>query len=295
MTTPRGPGVPATEPGALAPFLARVSARLADLLPQLVRVLARHWLLLANIVLTLQALLPYLAPALMQLGYLRAGHNLYSLYVPLCHQLPERSFFAGGYQLPVCARDTGIYAGFALGLLALWLLSRSTKPTELPRWPVLVLMSVFVGAMAIDGLTSYAGLRETTNAVRLVTGTATGWALATVTVPMVNSQLWVLPGRGRVVEGPGRVLAWLGLLALSLAVLQWVMPLAGVVYPLLVSAAIVVTFIAVNLVFVGLMPPFERKATRLRDAWPQMLVALALTVGELALAGGLRVVLERFG
>jgi uncharacterized membrane protein len=213
----------------------------------------------------------------------------------LCHQLPERSFFAGGYQLPVCARDTGIYAGFALGLLVLWLLSRGTKPTELPRWPVLVLMGAFVGTMAVDGLTSYAGLRETTNAVRLVTGTATGWALATVTVPMVNSQLWARPGRGRIIEGAGQVLAWLGSLVLSLVVLHWVLPLTGVVYPVLASIAIVVTFIAVNLVFVGLMPPFERKALRLRGAWPQLIVALALTVGELVLAGGLRVLLERLG
>ncbi len=31
-----------------------------------------------------------------------------------CHQLPERSFFIGGYQWPLCARCTGIVAGYLL-------------------------------------------------------------------------------------------------------------------------------------------------------------------------------------
>jgi uncharacterized membrane protein len=37
----------------------------------------------------------------------------------LCHQLPERSFFLDGHQLPVCARCTGLYLG-AIGGLVAW-------------------------------------------------------------------------------------------------------------------------------------------------------------------------------
>lgn len=38
----------------------------------------------------------------------------YAIGAIVCHQLPERSFHLSGYQLPVCARCLGIYAGFAV-------------------------------------------------------------------------------------------------------------------------------------------------------------------------------------
>lgn len=41
----------------------------------------------------------------------------------ICHQLPDRSFFVDGQQLPVCARCTGLYLGAAAGFAA-WLLVR---------------------------------------------------------------------------------------------------------------------------------------------------------------------------
>lgn len=211
----------------------------------------------------------------------------------LCHQLPERSFIAGGHQLPVCARDTGIYAGFVLGLLALWVLTRGRRPTEPPRWPMLAVLGVFIASMAYDGLTSYAGLRNTTNDIRLVTGFVTGWALSTLTVPMLNSQLFARSGSGRVLDGPGQSAGWFVLLAAGYAFVRWVMPITGVFYPVAVTAAIVVTFVSVNLVLVGLAPSFERKAARLRDAWIAMVLAGVLTVLELGVAAWIRVLAER--
>jgi hypothetical protein len=40
---------------------------------------------------------------------------VYLLGSAICHQLPGRSFHIAGFQLPVCARCLGIYAGAALG------------------------------------------------------------------------------------------------------------------------------------------------------------------------------------
>jgi len=206
----------------------------------------------------------------------------------LCHQLPERSFFSGGYQLPVCARDTGIYLGFAVGLLVLRYLAGRTRPSDLPRWPVLVLIGAFVAAMGIDGLTSYSGLRETTNDLRLLTGLLTGWGLSALTMPMINAQVWVEPGEGRVLEGAKQIGLWLIALALLFGVARWVLPLTGVFYPLTLAVAILVTFGAVNFVFVGLIPRFERRARRFRDLWLVLLIAQVFTIAELAGAAWLR-------
>ncbi|MHB1136041.1 MAG: DUF2085 domain-containing protein [Coriobacteriia bacterium] len=212
----------------------------------------------------------------------------------LCHQLPERSYFAAGYQLPVCARDTGIYLGFVAGLIVLWLLHRHERPSQPPRWPVLVLIGLFIAAMAVDGLTSYSGLRETTNTVRLVTGLLTGWSLSAITAPMLNAQLWSVPGSGRLLGTWQRVAAWLGALVGVYLLAAYVLPHTGVLYPVLASVAILVTFVSVNLVLVCLVSRFEGRARHLRDAWPQVLIALALTVAELGASAWLRVVTERF-
>ncbi len=211
----------------------------------------------------------------------------------LCHQLPERSFFAAGHQLPVCARDTGIYVGFAVGLIVLAVIAGGSRPTRLPRWPVALLALLFVVMMIADGLTSYALVRESNNSIRLLTGLGTGWALAVSLVPMLNAQLWTEAGRGRVLPDVRAVVLWLASLVGLYLVTRWLGPLLGVLYPVLVSLAIIVTYTAINLLLVCLVPVFERRTTRLRDALSQLSIAVVLTIVELGGAAFLRVLLER--
>lgn len=210
----------------------------------------------------------------------------------LCHQLPERSFAAGGYQLPVCARDTGIYVGFALSLLMIALVERGRRPSEAPRARWLFVGGVFLAAMAFDGVTSYAGLRETSNDIRLITGLLAGYALPLLVAPMLNSQMWNGVSGLRVFQG-GRGLLWLASLPVAYAITRSVLPLTGVVYPIVTTLAIVVTFVAVNLVFVTLLPFFERRALTLAGAWRQVLLAAVLTFAELGAASAVRAFVER--
>jgi uncharacterized membrane protein len=43
---------------------------------------------------------------------------LYAFGAGICHQIPERSFYVEGSQLPVCGRCFGVYAGAAIAALA---------------------------------------------------------------------------------------------------------------------------------------------------------------------------------
>jgi uncharacterized membrane protein len=60
-------------------------------------------------------LLLALAAAVWAAALFYAPASLYPVGHLICHQRPERSFFFGGHQLPVCARCTGLYIGAALG------------------------------------------------------------------------------------------------------------------------------------------------------------------------------------
>jgi uncharacterized membrane protein len=209
----------------------------------------------------------------------------------LCHQLASRSFVAGGHQLPVCARDTGIYLGFVVSFAVIALLDRGRRRTEVPPAWVLGVGAAFVLVMLWDGITSYAGLRDTTNLIRLVTGVGTGFALTLIVVPILNQQLWKRRGSGRVLEGPLEGIAWLLAAPLTVAAAWWVGPMLGAGYAAVTAVAVLATFSAVNLIIIALVPRFEQRAARMRDAWPALALSLAATVVELALADWLRLAL----
>jgi len=210
----------------------------------------------------------------------------------LCHQLPERSFFGGGVQVPVCARDTGIYLGFVAAFCLVALLHRGERPTGFPHWRVWVVMGLYLGAMGIDGVSSYAGLRVTSNELRLLTGLGVGIAAATVVYPMLQDELWRRANAIRLLDPLYRFWAWVALLPAMYAVVWCGGPFLGVGYPLLVAACIVFTLAAINLVIVGLLPPFDRRSDQLGQLWLPVLIAIAISFVEIAGAAALRVLLE---
>ncbi|MBM7686406.1 DUF2085 domain-containing protein [Defluviitalea raffinosedens] len=94
---------------------------------------------------------------------------IYFIGRSVCHQIPERSFFIGNHQLPLCARCTGIYMGVFLGFL--YLFSRKRwKGNKPPSLKILLFILLSWIPMMIDGATSYIGLRASNNIARLITG-----------------------------------------------------------------------------------------------------------------------------
>ena len=171
--------------------------------------LARHWLALVNLFWGLYLLLPLLAPVMMNAGWTVPAKAIYFVYRPLCHQLPERSYFLGGdqvaysaeeladagvqvgppsrdigneqvgWKLAFCQRDVAIYGSlFLTGLVYAGFRHRWR------RWKMRVrTYLLFLVPMAVDGTLQLFGVYESTWVLRTVTGVIFG----------VGSGLFVYP------------------------------------------------------------------------------------------------------
>ena len=95
------------------------------------------------------------------ISFMEYGHRLG------CHQMPERSFFIYGYQLPVCARCTGVILG---EIVAIVLLLLNIKIN-------IVMCFILLATMGIDWFIQYIKILQSTNFRRLITGTSGGVGL----------------------------------------------------------------------------------------------------------------------
>jgi uncharacterized membrane protein len=91
---------------------------------------------------------------------------IYSVFSPVCHQLPERSFFFRGFPLAVCGRCLGIYLGFSAGTILYPFLTRFNTP-RLPATPIFILFSFPIG---LDSAGNFLGLWASPIVLRFATG-----------------------------------------------------------------------------------------------------------------------------
>jgi uncharacterized membrane protein len=114
----------------------------------------------------------------------------------VCHRIPERSFFVSGIQLPLCARDTGMFSGALLGIVSFAVVQRK-RVAQFPRKPFLFVLAAFFLIWGFDGFNSYMLLLRNQvliympqNWLRLVTGAFMGITLSSFVVPLFNSAVW---------------------------------------------------------------------------------------------------------
>jgi uncharacterized membrane protein len=93
-----------------------------------------------------------------------------------CHQMANRSLYLKGNQFPFCARCTGRWVGFTLGLL-LAILKRFRVDWKL----ALLLALIGIVPIAIDGGGQFLGYWESINLSRLITGFLLG-AFTTIAI-----------------------------------------------------------------------------------------------------------------
>ena len=127
------------------------------------------WLIAATGMLILMSLIVG-APLALSAGHPFWGLTIYRSFSYVCHQIPERSFFIAGHQFAVCARCTGLYAGFAAATIV-YPLVRSLRQTEAParKW-----LFMAAAPLAIDFTVGYLGIWENTHSSRFATGALLG-------------------------------------------------------------------------------------------------------------------------
>jgi len=206
-----------------------------------------------------------------------------------CHQLASRSFEAGGLIFSVCARDTGIYLGFFFVMLVTFVLYARVreKPAELPPVWYLIVLVFFLVPMAFDGITSYLGLRSTTNVIRYLTGFPTGMALGTLVVPLLFALCKDSDPKKRILSKPSHIAIQLGAtLVLGVAFLLGY-PFLGVISPFLVVVAFLAILLSVNLVIITLSKRMAPRHT-LKHWCLLLAICLVMAFAEITLFGLLR-------
>ena len=204
----------------------------------------------------------------------------------ICAQAGSHSFYPAGQQLPLCARNTGIYLGFTSATLVL-LFSRRLRADSFPSAPIMLLLGGAVAAMGVDGVNSLLldlrlpHLYQPHNLLRLASGLGTGVAMAAFLIPVANGLLWreesAQPSFGRLgqlaVMAPVLLLAFLAVGSQSDFLLY---PIA-----ILSSAGLALALTLINLV---VMLGLSNRIGRF-DAWRQVFplftLALALALIEL--------------
>lgn len=154
------------------PASSSFSPQPSSLIPYLV------WAAAAALVLGFVSLV-VVAPAARAGGHSLSAFFLYEMFGRVCHQISERAFYLAGHPFAVCARCTGIYFGFAAGVL-LYPLVRSLNRTDAParKW-----LLVAAAPAALDFALGLAGVWENTHVSRALTGALLGLAVSFYVVP----------------------------------------------------------------------------------------------------------------
>ncbi len=87
-------------------------------------------------------------------------------FTPLCHQIPERSFYLFGHPLPVCSRCTGIYMGFFIGSVLFPFIKIKINDVYPPK----NILLIAVMPMGLDVLLNWINILDTGLLIHFITG-----------------------------------------------------------------------------------------------------------------------------
>ncbi len=145
--------------------------------------LYNHWATLIMCILGLVVFSAFSIPVLAYFGFDHLSKQMYNAMHYICGQIPSHSPYICGHQCGLCFRCTAIYSTLFL-TSAVFVFAK--KRIQGISWWMLGLLTL---PMAWDGITQLFGLRESTSALRLITGALFGLGCALFTFPLVQKTL----------------------------------------------------------------------------------------------------------
>ena len=219
----------------------------------------------------------------------------------VCHRIGERSFHIGSYQLPLCARCSGMYLGAVTGLVFQSVIG--WKRIKIPHWSMIAVLVAFLLAFGIDGANSYLYLLKQVspgilpripniyipnNTLRLLTGSGMGLGIAVMLFPAFNQTVWADGVQKPIFSG------WISfglLLGIQIVLDLLVLTESPVVlYPLAIISALGVWLLLTMvyaMAWIMLMGQ-ENKYTRFRGLWLPLLAGLTIALIQTAGIDALR-------
>jgi uncharacterized membrane protein len=218
---------------------------------------------------------------------------IYFTGTAVCHQIPEKSFFAGSRQICLCARCEGIYLGFLFGAAFLFLMFRKKQSDIAPVY-VIVIAILFIASTAVDGILSYLSVLDTNNYSRFITGCLAGSGAALIIYPVFNFQYYEVSLPDKIFSKPWQFITYIGLNAAITALAVINFKPANLVFFYLSPVAVIFTFFSANFLLIIFIPAFSKKAAGFFSKYLVLpsLMALVLTAGELFLFYRLHLLLK---
>jgi len=145
-----------------------------------------HWLGIVNFHLLVFVIGALEAPLLLHLNQQWISRLIYGFYSFFCHQEASRSFFLFGNQVAICSRCLSFYSSVLI--FGLWVSLKRTKPLDLKLALFLILPAL------VDVLLQTLHITESTNLVRITTGTLLGLAVSLYLFPRAQRAMERLAG-----------------------------------------------------------------------------------------------------
>ncbi len=231
------------------------------------------------------------------LAFLLAPWSLYdklwAIAYGICPQRPGHSLFFGEVQMPIEAREGGMFSGFLLGLIFLVIIGRG-KAIKLPPPRKLAVLVGFIALMGLDGLNAlaydlYLPTPYTPNLfMRSGTGLLTGLALAGVMVPVFNQTIWEQS------KAVASFSTWREIIfAMLLVTIFWAVGLSGwkqLLYPISIVAisGLVILMLYFGVMLASILLRSERRVSNFTELAPLILIGLVAVAIFLAATSTVR-------